>query len=168
MIRRLHPADAAAFRDIRLEGLRLHPAAFGASYDDENAQPLDWFAARIADHAVFGAFSGAENLEGVAGLMVPAARKTRHKGVVWGMYVRESARGSGLAAALLGRVLEHAASVVEEVKLEVSPDNRAAMRLYEAAGFGVYAREPRALKIGDAYHDSLFMTLRLTRPDDAH
>ena len=167
MIRRLSSADAAAFREIRLEGLRQFPAAFGAAYDDESAQPLAWFAARIADHAVFGAFSVDARLDGVAGLMIPSPAKMRHKGVLWGMYVRSGARGAGLAAALLGHVIEHARGVVEEVKLEVSPDNRAAVRLYEAAGFGVYAREPRALKIGDAYHDTLFMSLRLTRTSRA-
>jgi len=34
-IRRLEPHDAAAYRDLRLEGLRNHPEAFGASWEDE-------------------------------------------------------------------------------------------------------------------------------------
>ncbi|SAK44800.1 N-acetyltransferase [Caballeronia hypogeia] len=86
-----------------------------------------------------------------------------HKGILWGMYVREGARGTGLSAALLDRVLAHARGVVDEIKLEVAPDNLAALRLYRAAGFVEYAREPRALKIDGVCHDSLFMTLQLAR-----
>lgn len=38
-VRRLGQADAEAFREIRLEGLRIHPEAFGASWREEQAQP---------------------------------------------------------------------------------------------------------------------------------
>ena len=160
LFRRLTPSDAAAFRDIRLEGLQRHPASFGASWDDEHVQALEWFRARIADHAVFGGFPGDGALAGIAGLLVPPGAKVRHKGILWGMYVTERARGTGLAAALLDCVLAHARGVVDEIKLEVAPDNIAAIRLYRAAGFDEYAREPRALCIDGVYHDSLFMTLR--------
>jgi ribosomal protein S18 acetylase RimI-like enzyme len=163
-LRRLESADAEAFREIRLEGLRRFPASFGAAYDDERKQSIDWFRARIAEHAVFGAFldeigSAPQVLSGVAGLIVPAGAKMKHKGVLWGMYVRPVARSTGAAAALLDHVIAHARTAVEELKLEVSPDNTAAIRLYESAGFTVYAREPAALKIGNVHHDSLFMRL---------
>ncbi|BAN27372.1 GNAT family N-acetyltransferase [Caballeronia insecticola] len=158
-LRRLTPEDAIVFRDVRLEGLQRYPAAFGASYEDERDRPLEWFRARITDHAVFGGFSNDGTLAGVAGLQVPPGAKMKHKGILWGMYVRPSARGTGLAAALLDCVLEHARGVVDEVKLEVAPDNTAAMRLYGAAGFVEFAREPRALKIDGTYHDSVSMTL---------
>ncbi|WP_250436466.1 GNAT family protein [Caballeronia sp. ATUFL_F2_KS9A] len=162
-IRRLTPADAQAFRDIRLEGLQRYPTSFGASYDDERMQTPDWFGARIADHAVFGGDGRDGMLAGVAGLLVPTGAKLRHKGVLWGMYVRESARGTGLAAALVDAVLAYARGIVDEIKLEVAPENLAAMRLYRAAGFVEYAREPRALKIDGTYHDSVLMTLDFAR-----
>ncbi|SAK91293.1 acetyltransferase [Caballeronia arationis] len=164
-LRRLTPADVAAYRDIRLEGLRLHPDGFGASWDDETIQPLAWFEARIADHAVFGGWLGDGTLAGIAGLLVPAGAKLRHKGTLWGMYVRPAARGTGMAAAIVERVLDHARGVVEEVQLVVAPDNEAAIRLYRAAGFEQFAREPRALKIDGIYHDSLLMTLPFGKPD---
>lgn len=161
--RRLARADAEPFRDIRLEGLQHYPASFGAAYDDERTQPLEWFGARIADHAVFGGFSGDGVLMGVAGLLVPTGAKMKHKGVLWGMYVRANARGTGLAAALLDCVITHARNVVDEIKLEVAPDNLAALGLYRAAGFVEYAREPRALRIDGIDHDSLFMMLQFER-----
>jgi len=68
-IRRLTPADASAYRDIRLEGLARHPDGFGSAWEDELGQPLAWFEQRIANAAVFGGFLSDENdLVGVAGL----------------------------------------------------------------------------------------------------
>jgi ribosomal protein S18 acetylase RimI-like enzyme len=163
-LRRLISADAAAYREIRLEGLRLHPDGFGASYDDETTQPLAWFEARIVENAVFGGWLADGTLAGIAGLLVPAGAKLKHKGMLWGMYVRPAARGTGLAAAIVERALDHARGVVEEVQLVVAPDNDAAIRLYRAAGFEPFAREPRALKIGGVYHDSLLMTLPFVKP----
>jgi RimJ/RimL family protein N-acetyltransferase len=167
-IRRLTAANAAAYREIRLEGLEQHPAGFGSAFEDEADKPLPWFEQRLTDATVFGGFlsykkendrNAGATLAGVAGLVVPQGAKLKHKGALFGMYVRPVARGSGLAAALVQAVLDHARGVVEEIQLTVSPDNEAALRLYRGAGFVEYAREPRALKINGKYHDSVLMTL---------
>jgi len=126
-IRRLTPADASDYRDIRLEGLARHPDGFGSAWEDEVEQPLASFEQRIANTAVFGAFLSDENeLAGVAGLIVPQGAKLRHKGVLMGMYVRPSARGTGMAAAIVQAVISHARTVVEEIQLTVAPHNDAA------------------------------------------
>jgi RimJ/RimL family protein N-acetyltransferase len=171
-IRRLTAADASPYREIRLEGLAQHPTGFGSAWEDEDGKPLAWFEQRLADGTVFGGFLSNEDeptneamLAGVAGLIVPQGAKLRHKGVLVGMYVRPVARGTGLAAAVVQAVLSHARTVVEEIQLTVAPDNEAALRLYCAAGFVEYAREPRALKIDGKYHDSLLMTLPFERID---
>jgi hypothetical protein len=62
-IRRLTEADAAAYRAIRLEGLRDSPEAFGSTFEAENEHPLEWFANRTANAEVFGAFRGADLLQ---------------------------------------------------------------------------------------------------------
>jgi ribosomal protein S18 acetylase RimI-like enzyme len=160
-LRRLNPGDASLYRAIRLEGLKLYPKAFASDYEAEFAQPLDWFQTRLASHATFGAFHDDDaSLAGTAGLIVPAGSKLRHRGTLVGMYVRDAARGTGVSRALLAHVLAYARTVVEDVTLTVAADNRAALRLYESAGFRVYAREPRELKIGGEYFDSLLMHLR--------
>jgi RimJ/RimL family protein N-acetyltransferase len=163
-IRRLTAADAAAYRELRLEGLQQHPDGFGSAYEDEADKPLSWTEQRMTDAAVFGGFlrhaeMTTESLDGAAGLIVPQGAKIRHKGALFGMYVRPVARGTGLAAAVVQAVLDHARGVVNEIQLTVSPDNEAALRLYRKAGFVEYAREPRALKVDGKYHDSILMTL---------
>jgi GNAT superfamily N-acetyltransferase len=160
-IRRLGPMDAAIYRDLRLEGLRQHPEAFSASWADEASKPDPWFAERLTSSFVFGGRIGGAALSGVAGLRVPTSPKLRHKAALWGMFVRADARGTGLAAALLDATIEQASGMVEEICLTVVTTNRAAMRPYAAAGFQDYGMERRALKIGDTYHDEMFMALRL-------
>ena len=164
MIRRLIATDAAPYRELRLEGLRTDPTAFGASWEDEASRPLTWFAERLEHNAVLASGSPAGvALAGVVGLLVPDAAKLRHKGILWGMFVRPGARSTGLGAALLESILDHAAQVVEEVRLTVVASNTAAVRLYARAGFKEYGLERRALKFDGDYYDELMMALAFNR-----
>ena len=160
-LRRLLPEDAEVYRALRLEGLALHPAAFGSSWEEEVAHPLDWFAGRLRDHVVLGGWCDGLGLSGVAGLMVPTTAKLRHKGLLWGMYVRVEARGTGLARALVAGVIAAAQGRVEALNLTVSATNEPAGRLYRSLGFREYAREERALKVAGVYYDEALMTLWL-------
>lgn len=161
MIRRLTASDAAQYRDLRLTALRDHPAAFTAAYEDEVGQPLDHFADRLARGNVFA--GGTERLTGMAGFYVREGLKTCHRGMLWGMYVRPEARGTGLAAALIEAVKDHARPLVEEVMLGVGTDNPAAIARYRAAGFVRCGSERRSIKIGDRYYDEILMTCRFPR-----
>ena len=163
-LRRLDHLDAMAYRELRLEGLGSHPEAFGASFEEEAAKPLEWFAERLTRNAVFGALLDGPTLLGAAGLLVPDAAKLRHKGVLWGMYVRPAARGTGLAAALVAHVVEHAEAIVEEVQLRVATSNPAAVRLYARAGFRQYGLERRAMRVGNEYFDEALMALWVGPP----
>ena len=92
-VRRLGPDDAAAFQALRLEGLATDPCAFAASHDEEAGHSLIEVAARLERQPVFGVVAEGVLLA-VAGFSVPEAAKKRHKGLLWGVYVREAARGS--------------------------------------------------------------------------
>jgi ribosomal protein S18 acetylase RimI-like enzyme len=155
-IRRLRPDDAEAYRLIRLEALELAPEAFGSTLEAEAAKPLDWFAARLERTAVFGAYLG-DDLVGIAGFRADAGPKTRHKGVLWGLYVRPAARGAGVARALVETVTDHARMHVELLQLTVVSTNERARRLYADLGFVEYGIEKRALKQGNAYFDEVLM-----------
>lgn len=161
MIRRLNSGDAAAFAEIRLEGLRLAPEAFGSDLEKEQAWPLDQFADRLTGNAVFG-WEDSGALLGVAGFFTLSGQKVRHRGVLWGMYVREAARGRGIGARLVKAVQDYAREQVEQIHLDVSVDNPAAVALYERCGFRRYGTGPRILKIGDRYLDAHLMVCILT------
>ena len=115
-IRRLTSADAAAYREIRLAGLRDTPEAFGSTFARESTQPLTWFCDRLGNSAVFGAFHLAA-LSGVAGLAIREGEKERHKGLLWGMYVRPDARKAGVGRRLVGAGIEDGGANVEVVEL---------------------------------------------------
>ena len=157
---RLEAADAERFRDIRLEGLRRFPEAFGSSFEEESAHDLSWFADRLQGSHVLGAFEGSEFL-GVAGLLVQRGRKSAHKGLLVGMYVRPAAQGRGVGRALVEAILEVARERVELIQLTVARNNRAARRLYTNLAFQEYGLEKDALKIGNRYLDEILMALDL-------
>jgi RimJ/RimL family protein N-acetyltransferase len=165
-VRRLETSDVADYRELRLESLKNHPDAFASSWEHEADKPPSWWAERLETNTVFGGWVNSSRLVGVAGLHVQDAVKLQHKGVLWGMYLRPEARRTGLAAALVQRVVEHARTLVEEVCLTVVTSNAAARRLYSAAGFKEYGLERRALKVGNEYYDEVLMALPLTpRPE---
>ena len=160
-LRRLSADDVPVYRDLRLEGLRSHPEAFGAAFEDEASNPQAWFAERLRTNIVWGGGPAADaTCMGIAGLRVSDAAKHRHKAVLWGMFIRPQARGTGLAAALAARLLDHARGVAEEVRLSVVASNEPAIRLYATLGFQPYGVEPRALKVAGRYYDEVLMALR--------
>jgi ribosomal protein S18 acetylase RimI-like enzyme len=159
-IRRLAPADARLFREIRLEALQQAPEAFGSSFEQECSQSLAQFEEVLTRADVFGAFRGAELL-GMAGYRTQAGAKKAHKGYLWGMYVRASARGTGIAKPLVEAVLDHARERVELVQLSVVAENEAAQRLYRSCGFVAYGHEVHSLKQGGRYYDEVLMAVAL-------
>lgn len=94
-IRRLRSDDASTFRQIRLQALYEHPEAFGASWEEEQDQPETRFAERLDNGHVIGGISEGEMLVGTIGISNSKARKTKHIGSIWGMYVSPAARGKG-------------------------------------------------------------------------
>jgi RimJ/RimL family protein N-acetyltransferase len=155
-IRRLGAADVEAFRSIRLEGLGNYPEAFGSTLEKESSKSEQYFLDRLTRSAVFGGLAG-DRLVGVAGFYSFEDTKSRHKGVLWGMYVTPEARGSGLATALVETLLEHASKEVEQVQLTVVTSNPRARRFYERMGFVEYGVEEKALKYKGAYFDEVLM-----------
>ena len=159
-LRQLTAKDAALYRDIRLEGLGDSPDAFASTLEDEQDEPLDRFAARLANSFVLGAFQG-PRLVGVAGFYVQPKPKHAHKGMLWGMYVRPEARRAGIGRQLVEAIIRHARCRVELLQLLVVSDNGPARRLYAGLGFVEYGVERHASKYRGEYHDDVLMALPL-------
>ena len=159
-IRRLTSADAAAYRELRLAALRDSPEAFGSTFERESAQPLAWFRDRLANSQVFGAIRLSELL-GIAGFARREHDKEKHKGLLWGMYVRPDARNAGIGRQLVEAVIDHARQQVELIQLSVVSGNERARRLYAGLGFVEYGVEKRSLKQHGRYYDEILMALDL-------
>jgi GNAT superfamily N-acetyltransferase len=158
-VRKLVGDDAAIFREVRLEGLRNHPEAFAASFDEEARHPLDVISQRLRDGAVFGGFGCNHALDGVVGVAKGQSAKVRHIATIWGMYVRPAARGTGLAAKLLNAAIAEALLDCRSIRLSVVSTHEAARRLYARAGFQEWAVHRAALNIDGAFFDEVLMRL---------
>lgn len=172
-IRRLTSADGAAFRELRLRALREHPDAFLVSAEEEEREPPSAWTERLReketshDDAILGAFVN-RRLVGTVGYFRERFSKTRHRAVIWGMYVAPEARRHGAGRALLDVALRdlRALGDVDVVHLSVVSTNVAARALYRTAGFAVWGLDRAAWKVGDAWLDEEVMTLRLRpRPE---
>ena len=163
-IRRLGPADAAIWRAIRLEALKAAPEAFGQSYEHAAAQPIEHFQRGVSGtHPIFAAFAGASAV-GTAGFYVMDGPKVAHRGMLWGMYVAPSHRGTGLARRLIETVIQYAEAQVEQIHLHVVTVNATAYSLYRKMGFVPYGIEPRALRYDGRDYDETLMVRMLDRP----
>jgi RimJ/RimL family protein N-acetyltransferase len=165
-VRRLMLEDAVAYREIRLAGLRDTPEAFGSTFERESAQPLAWFRDRLANSQVFGAIRLSELL-GIAGFARREHDKEKHKGLLWGMYVRPDARNAGIGRLLVEAVIDHARQQVELIQLSVVSGNERARRLYSSLGFVEYGVEKKSLKQCGRYYDEILMALDLMHDGDS-
>ncbi len=71
-IRRITESDLGDFRELRLEALRLHPEAFGASYSECSQKPMQFFVEQLRTSHVLGGFDVNNTLQGI--MVLAAAR----------------------------------------------------------------------------------------------
>ena len=79
------------------------------------------------------------------------------------MIIAPAMRQRGIGKALLKEfdTLVRKLPGLEQVVLSVTADHAAAVKLYEGAGFVRYGLQPRAIKIGEQYHDKALMLKQL-------
>jgi RimJ/RimL family protein N-acetyltransferase len=152
-VRQLTASDAEAFRSMHLESLQTHPAAFAMSYEEECDVPLAEFRSRLSHLIVFGGFVDG-TLAGIATLQRQPLVKRRHMAMLWGMYVREAFRGTGLAAAILQAVIARAECEVDQLELYVAVGNERAARFYANFGFERYGVMRRSLRVQGVDYDA--------------
>jgi ribosomal protein S18 acetylase RimI-like enzyme len=165
-LRLLTPDDAEALWHLRLEALRNDPAAFADSAEEHLKTTVETARGLLgksdpASNFIVGMFEDGK-LIGTAGFFRRKNNKERHKGHIWGVYVRPESRGKGIGSALMKEIVRRAraAQGIEQITL-VASANLPAQRLYKALGFESYGIEPHSLKIGKDYVDDVLMVLWL-------
>ena len=169
-IRKLTLADAAAWREIRLEMLQDSPNAFGRSYEEEFSQPMSWYEERfqtawaLETGGIRGAFIGGR-LVGTAGFFENDGAKHRHAGTIWGVYVKSEFRGRGISKGIIQAIVDAAKTIphIEQIDLTVEASNESAKKVYRALGFKTWGTHPRSIRIGDRYYDEDYMQLYLNK-----
>ncbi len=160
-ITKLPPSRWKEYRDLRLEALRGDPTAFGSSFEDEVNLAEDEWRRRIKN--TLFAMSDDDAPIGMIVCLFNDRPKTRHIADIVGVYVSADHRGQGVGTRMLNHVLSLIRSEkrIVKVKLAVNPEQRAAVRLYEKAGFLVTGRTKKELKVGHKFFDMLFMEKHL-------
>jgi RimJ/RimL family protein N-acetyltransferase len=131
------------------------------------ALPFAWWEARLseasdASEIVFGSFVDGE-LVGVTGLAFEHREKAKHKASLFGMYVRDRCRGTGLGGQLVDQVMACARSRpgVMLVQLTVTEGNIAAQAHYQRKGFVPFGLEPYAVAISNGFVAKVHMWCKL-------
>jgi len=145
VVRRLQLEEASALRDVRLRALRTDPSAFGSTWERENTlleatwQERAQRGAGSADNPTWVAVAA----EGSFGGLISALRADTGAVQLFSMWVDPALRGQGVGGRLLDTALRwtDAVAPAREVKLEVNPRQRAAVRLYLSRGFRFTAEE---------------------------
>lgn len=163
-IRLLTAHDAEEYAALRRESLLDAPLAFTSSPEDDTASSADGvrkMLARGPDSVIVSAF--APELIGAVGMYRDHHVKRAHKLHVWGVYVRATHRGSGVAVALLEAAIQHARSMpgIACLDLSVNSTAPAAQRVYERVGFRMWGCEPEALRWGGEITQEHHMSLQL-------
>lgn len=101
---------------------------------------------------------------GTVSVEYAAKTKTRNKGLIVAMFVRESFRGQGLARKLMRAAVQHGVERqgLRVMQLEVTQGNTAAQRLYQSLGFEPFGVEPMAVWTPDGYRSKVHMWLDLS------
>lgn len=164
-LRPLTAADAEAMRQLRLLGLKTDAGAFGASYETESQQPLSFFEERCRrrdDKVFFGGFVD-NQLVALCSIVREKAPKCRHHASIFAVFTHPDFRGRGLSKALLQRCIEQAREWqgVDYLQLGVATGNRAALQMYQQAGFEIWGTMPAALRVDGVDYDEHCMSLKL-------
>jgi GNAT superfamily N-acetyltransferase len=140
-VRRAHPDEWAAVRDVRLAALAEAPDAFASTLARERDRPEAEWRSRIALLPWFLAWHQGQSAGLVAAFPVthPGRAGPAHPIAEWhlvSMWVPPSARGTGVAGLLVTPVLQHAREAgAERVTLWVATGNPRAAAFYCRMGF---------------------------------
>ncbi len=159
-IKHLQEQDWKLWKEIRLEALKLHPEAFGSSYEEESLWEQEKFKQGLVKNNIFGAFIK-DKLVGVAGFSIYNPQKLRHKGMLFTLYVKKESRNQGIANQLVEAVISYASSKVFQVHCSVNTGNNQAIKLYKKQGFEIFGTETRALKVDENFYDLHLMLLKI-------
>lgn len=126
---------------------------------------IEEVAARIRStpkQAVFGAFDGEVPI-GITGVRREPLRQVNHKATIWGVFVKPSYSGRGIAQTLLSAATVHATKEWDTIQLMlcVNAENQPAKKLYTSHGFQTFGVEPRAMKVGERFYDEEHMHKQL-------
>jgi len=162
------PEHLSSYRSVRLRALTDHPESFGETAAGFEAKSDRSITDRFEAQKQLGGFtlaaiSKSGEIIGTVGLACNDYGKSRHRAMLWGMYVVPEACRQGIAELLVKELLARAERLanLEQIHLAVVTSNYVAIRLYTKMGFITYGTDPRVIKVGQEAYDEYLMVNRL-------
>jgi ribosomal protein S18 acetylase RimI-like enzyme len=138
-VRRVAETEWAEYRDLRLDSRRSDPRAFGSTLGEEPGfDELHWKSRlRSPASATWAAVDPGGRFEGMT-----VAAKIGEEYWRFAMWVRPEYRGQRMAARLLDTAIAWVGEVAPRapIRLDVTPKQEAAVRLYRSRGFEITGR----------------------------
>ena len=165
-IRALGDADLEAYKALRDQALAHYEEAFTSDAVTEAQRTAQSYRARLGSspqgNFTLGAWRG-DRLVGAISCDRDPRSKVRHIGHIVGTMVRSDQQGQGIGRALIDALIARASADDElhQLTLSVTASNRAAVRLYESAGFTRYGTLPRATRVAGRFFNKDLMLLNL-------
>ena len=160
----LGPRDWRDLRAMRLEALRLEPAAFSSSHEETLAWPDDVWRRRLESERRLHLLAKCQNHPvGIVGGYLGSDDGDDSVAVVFGMYVTREHRGKGIGRLLLTSLIDRLSAFpqITAIRLGVTETQEPARGLYESMGFQVVAKTEHGIVVGDWRYDELIMELRV-------
>ncbi|MFN7039157.1 MAG: GNAT family N-acetyltransferase [Alphaproteobacteria bacterium] len=148
------------WKKLRLEALQDVPESFGLSYEEEANYSESRWQEILEKNDIFGAFINDELVATIC-FNIMDMLKTKHRGIIWGVYTIPKFRRQGILRTLMETVINHAKSHVIQLNLKCWTNNQYAVKTYQKFGFKIYGTERRALKIANNFFDMHLMVLDL-------
>jgi len=162
-IRRGVDTDLEGFRELRLQALHDYPEAYSADYEAYLQWPLSQWQERLCANPIYFAVDEAATdvkggLVGMAGIFPGNTSKIKHRATIWGVYVRPTHRGHGLARQLVLACVDWAQQQsLRLVTLSAVTSNVAAVNCYKRCGFTICGVEPDGIYTHGVYYDEFTM-----------
>ncbi len=166
MIRQLTIEDRQSFFNLRLDGLKRNPEAFGTGAEvfsrgtDEQIRALLEYSS--SNDFVLGYFKN-EVLVGAIGFRREVKHSVLHKGSAWGFMVMPEFRRQGIGHALLKALIDRVSqqNEIECIRSLVTVNGDNAERIFLEQGFKQYGYEPRAMRDVEKFYDQVYLMLLL-------
>jgi ribosomal protein S18 acetylase RimI-like enzyme len=155
-VKTLPPERWMEAMELRLQGLKTDPIAFGSSYEEEeNFTEAEW--KRRMTSALF-TFSDDKPV-GTITYLFDNRLKTKHIARIFGVYVDPNYRGRGIGKKLLEKALEliQENKNIVKIQLMVNSKQNAAVALYKNMGFIVVGQLKKEIKVDGEFYDELVM-----------
>ena len=150
-IRPLHPAEWTAFRDFRLQALKVAPGVFGSSYEAEVTNTDEQWQRTIGDpaHRIFGLFDR-ERLIGITGAFTRSDDPSGETAFLAMSFILPEYRGHGLSRLLYQARLDwiRGRDRFKRVVVAHRASNQVSRRAIERHGFVPTARTSRIWQDG--------------------